>query len=73
MQAIQLQVFSQWAFIMSGMTLADAAAYVTATDPRFALTTANVRGVDYRVFQNAPPHLRALMQASAPAHGDGGR
>nr|WP_323776827.1 class I adenylate-forming enzyme family protein [Amylibacter sp.] len=56
---------------MSGMTLAEAAAYVTATDPRFALTTANVRGVDYRVFQNAPPHLRALMQASAPAHGDG--
>ncbi|GGA27930.1 class I adenylate-forming enzyme family protein [Neptunicoccus cionae] len=56
---------------MSGMTLEQAAAHITATDPRFAIEHATVRGVDYRVFKNAPPHLRALVQACGPAHGTG--
>jgi len=56
---------------MTGMTLAEASAYLTTTDARFALDTANVRGTEYRVFKNAPAHLRALMQISRAAHGDG--
>ena len=56
---------------MTGMTLAEASAHLTTTDARFALDTANVRGTEYRVFKNAPAHLRALMQISRAAHGDG--
>ncbi|PLS20381.1 class I adenylate-forming enzyme family protein [Neptunicoccus cionae] len=56
---------------MSGMTLEQAAAHITSTDPRFAIEQARIRGVDYRVFKNAPLHLRALLQASAAAHGNG--
>ena len=56
---------------MTGMTLAEASAYLTTTDARFALDTANVRRTEYRVFKNAPAHLRALMQISRAAHGDG--
>jgi long-chain acyl-CoA synthetase len=56
---------------MTGMTLAQASAHITGTDSRFSITTANIRGVAYRVFQNAPPHLRGLLQNSRPAHGNG--
>jgi acyl-CoA synthetase (AMP-forming)/AMP-acid ligase II len=56
---------------MSGMTLVEASAHLTSTDERFELTTANIRGTEYRVFKNAPKHLRALLKASRPAHSDG--
>lgn len=56
---------------MTGMTLAEASAHLTTTDQRFAISTANIRGTHYRVFKNAPAHLRDLLQASRPAHGDG--
>lgn len=56
---------------MTGMTLAQASAHLTSTDPRFAVTTATVRGTEYRVFKNAPAHLRDLLQASRAAHGNG--
>ena len=56
---------------MSAMTLEQAVAHVTATNPTFATTTAEIRGVTYPVFTNAPPHLRAMMQASRKAHENG--
>lgn len=56
---------------MSAMSFGEAVQHVTTTNPVFALGTAEVRGVTYRVFQNAPPHIRALMQASREAQGNG--
>lgn len=56
---------------MTGMTLAEASAHLTSTDPRFEVARANIRGTDYRVFKNAPAHLRELLQTSRPAHGGG--
>jgi acyl-CoA synthetase (AMP-forming)/AMP-acid ligase II len=53
------------------MTPEQAAAYLVDTDPRFAVTEAEIRGVQYRVFRNTPPHLRALLQDAAPLYGDG--
>lgn len=54
-----------------GLSLADAAAHVAATDPRFALGSVVVRGQTYRCFANAPATLRDLFVASAAAHGEG--
>jgi acyl-CoA synthetase (AMP-forming)/AMP-acid ligase II len=56
---------------MTGMTLAQAGAHLTATNPDFAVEDTVIRGVKLRVFKNAPPHLRALVQRSAPLHGGG--
>ncbi|MFT7390481.1 MAG: long-chain acyl-CoA synthetase [Paracoccaceae bacterium] len=56
---------------MTVMTLQQAADHITATDPRFAVTTADIGGVTFRVFKNAPPHIRAMMQIGAEAHGPG--
>jgi len=53
------------------MTLEQAVAQVTSTNSAFATTTADIRGVTYPVFANAPPHLRAMMQVSQKAHGNG--
>jgi len=53
------------------MTLDQAIHHLTTTNPTFAVTTADIRGVTYRVFANVPPHLRALMQASRGAQGNG--
>ncbi|MFN0024836.1 MAG: class I adenylate-forming enzyme family protein [Parvularculaceae bacterium] len=39
------------------------------TDPTFKVTTAIVRGVEYRVFENAPPSLAGIFEKGA-AHGD---
>ena len=39
---------------MTGMTLEQATAQVCKTDPRFELSTAQVAGVEYTVFKNAP-------------------
>ena len=53
------------------MTLAEAVAHLTGTDPRFAVEEAEIRGERYRVFAHAPPHLRALLRDSRAAHGEG--
>lgn len=56
--------------IMAVMTLGEAAAHVTATDDRFALSRATIRGVDLPVFANAPATLRDLQAVGAEIHGD---
>lgn len=56
---------------MTGMTLVEASAYLTANDPRFAVSKEDIRGTQYRVFKNAPAHLRDMLMASRAAHGDG--
>ncbi len=56
---------------MSAMTLLEAADHFTATNPMFAVGKTNIRGVDYPVFENVPPHLGALLKASRETHGDG--
>lgn len=53
------------------MTPEQAAAYLVDTDPRFELIETEIRGMRYRVFRNAPPHLRALLQEAASLYGDG--
>lgn len=44
------------------MTAEQASGFLTRTDPRFALETKTIRGVEYQVFRNAPDHLRQLLQ-----------
>ncbi len=56
---------------MTAMTLDDAIAHVTTTNPQFAITTATVRGVSYRVFENTPPTVGALLRSSRSVQGDG--
>lgn len=56
---------------MSPMTLQEAAAHVSASDPRFAVEEQVIRGETYRVFREAPPSLPALMEASRAIHADG--
>ncbi|MEM7546186.1 MAG: AMP-binding protein [Pseudomonadota bacterium] len=55
---------------MAVMTLAEAAAHVTSTDPRFALGRATIRGVDLPVFANAPASLRDVMAVGAAARAE---
>lgn len=52
------------------MTPEQAAAHLAATDPRFELTDADIRGVRYRVFRNAPAHLRELLGEVGPLYGE---
>lgn len=56
---------------MSGLTLDQAVAKVTTENPTFALGTARIRGVDYRVFKNVPDNVYDLLNASRAAHGNG--
>ena len=56
---------------MTGMSLADAADYVTRSDARFAVTEAVIGGVRFRVFENAPRNLREMLRASQDRHDDG--
>jgi long-chain acyl-CoA synthetase len=56
---------------MIAMTLAEAGAHLTRTNPDFAVEDAMIRGTQFRVFKNAPANLRALFQRSAAMH-DGG-
>ena len=51
--------------------LQQAVDHLTATDERFALDQARIRGIDYTVFSNAPPHLRGLLQAVRANHDNG--
>ena len=52
-------------------TAAEAVANIVASDPRFAVVQAEIRGVSYRVFAHAPANLREMMQGAAANHGDG--
>lgn len=54
-----------------GLTLEQAVEHVIASDTRFALGKAEVRGQCYRIFRNAPLDLRALLLGARAAHGDG--
>ena len=56
---------------VSAMTLDQAVHHLTTTNPSFAVTDAEIRGVTYRVFANVPANLRALMQASREVQGNG--
>lgn len=56
---------------MNGMSHDDAVAHVLANNPSFAVGKMTIRSVEYRVFTNAPPHLRALFQGGRAAHSDG--
>ena len=56
---------------MGAMTLDQAVDHLTTTNPTFAVRDTEIRGVTYRVFANVPPNLRALMQASREAQGNG--
>ena len=51
------------------MSLADASAELTAPGAKFEMDTVTIRGVPTRVWKNAPPTLRFLLEASA-MHGD---
>ncbi|MFT5798069.1 MAG: long-chain acyl-CoA synthetase [Candidatus Azotimanducaceae bacterium] len=56
---------------LRGMSADSAVAHVLATNPAFALTEATIRGVSYRVFENAPPHVAAMLYGSREAQGNG--
>ncbi|MEP1208935.1 MAG: class I adenylate-forming enzyme family protein [Rhizobiaceae bacterium] len=56
---------------MTVMTPDQAADHLTSTDPRFALGTETIRGVEYKILKNAPQNLRALLQEHRTAHGGG--
>lgn len=56
---------------MTAMTYDEAAAHLTATNPTFALATANIRGVDYKVYKDIPGDVAALMRHSRAAMQDG--
>lgn len=56
---------------MTAMTPEDAIAHVTRTNPTFAVTTATIRGTDYRVFENIPQTVGALLRASWEPQGNG--
>lgn len=56
---------------MKAMTLEAATQHVTTTDPRFEVTKATIRGVEYSVFKNAPLSVPELLLASREAQGNG--
>ena len=51
------------------MSIADARAALTAPGAKFEMETVDIRGVPTRVWKNAPPSLRFLIEASR-MHGD---
>ena len=56
---------------MTAVTLDAAVRRVTVENPIFETHETMIRGTRYRAFRNTPPHIRALMQASRPAQGNG--
>jgi long-chain acyl-CoA synthetase len=56
---------------LTGMTAPDAIAHVLATNPAFAVAEARISGTSYRVFENAPPHIAAMLYGSREAHDNG--
>ena len=41
---------------------------IVKTNPAFALTTEIIRGLEYRVFKNAPATIRDLIEACRKTH-----
>lgn len=56
---------------MNAFTLGQAVHHVTTTNPTFKVGNADIRGVNYPTFENIPPHVRAMMQASRDIQGNG--
>jgi steroid-24-oyl-CoA synthetase len=56
---------------MNALTLEQAVREVTTTNPTFKVGSADIRGVHYPVFENIPPHIRALLQASHEVQDNG--
>ncbi|MEP4196190.1 MAG: class I adenylate-forming enzyme family protein [Aliishimia sp.] len=56
---------------MTAMTLQQAVEHVTTTNPTFAMTTATIRGVEFRVFENIPQTVGSLLRASWAPMGEG--
>lgn len=56
---------------MVGLSQEQAAHQVITTNPTFEVTTANIRGVDYKVFKNVPQTIPALVAASREPQGGG--
>lgn len=56
---------------MNALTLEQAVHQVTTSNPIFKVGSADIRGVQYPVFENIPAHIRALMQASREGQGNG--
>lgn len=56
---------------MTAMTPEQAVHHVVSNEPTFEVTTAQIRGVETRVFKNIPGHIRAMMQASRERQGNG--
>jgi long-chain acyl-CoA synthetase len=54
---------------MAGLSLAEATAALTAPGAPFEMEERIIRGVATRVWKNAPPNLRAILEASR-GHGD---
>ena len=57
--------------VLFGLNADEAVSHVLSTNPAFELTQADIRGVTYRVFKNAPTHISAMLYGSRQAHGDG--
>lgn len=55
----------------SNLGVDEAAAWLTANDPRFAIEAAVIRGRSQRVFANAPRHVGALLDAARTVRPDG--
>lgn len=53
------------------MSVDEAAAHVTATEPVFEVTETDIRGTRYRVFKNIPANVPALLPASREAQENG--
>ncbi|GAB5438592.1 MAG: class I adenylate-forming enzyme family protein [Falsiruegeria mediterranea] len=56
---------------MTGLTYEEAVKHILNTEAIFETTTAQVAGVNFRVFKNIPTDLRALLQASREPQDDG--
>ncbi len=56
---------------MTALTLEEAVAQVTTTNPAFAVKRETIRGTEFTVFRNIPPHVSALLHASREAMDNG--
>lgn len=56
---------------MTAMSQQEAVDHVTTTNPTFEVTTATIRGVEYRVFKNVPPTIPALLETSLAVQEEG--
>ena len=56
---------------MTALSFDDAVKHVLKTEPIFEITTADIRGVTYKVFKNIPATVPALLRASHAAQDNG--